>query len=406
MKHWPWGVAMGLSTAIAFGVTGVTPVWGEAIPAYRQIAQSPEDMATALLLVLEAQNALESGEDSQAEIEAALAKLAQAIPGLEAIGAPTLNLQVIAHYLSGVGHRRLRANPQALASYQRALQLSEHLTPEAAQELRGKVLNGIGLVYSDQGEITTALQFLEPALEHHRAISDRPEEAATLTNLGAVYAQLGEHRQALTLYQQALRIYQSLDDPLGQGNLLNNIGLVYHHLGEQRQALDSWQQALNVGRSLGNRRLEAASVSNLALIADGEQRRAGLGEALSHYQALGDRLHQGHILNNIGAFYAEQGNFPQALNHYQQALERLRGVGDRQGEAMSLANIASVQQRQGELTTALATIEQAIALIEELRGAIAHPKPAPNLFQPSAGLLPVLYRPVDAIASAKPRPRL
>jgi CHAT domain-containing protein len=195
-------------------------------------------------------------------------------------------------------------------------------------------LNNIGLVYSDLGEKTKALEYYNQALPILRAVGNPPGEALSLHNIGLVYSDLGEKAKALEYYNQALPILRAVGNPSGEATTLNNIGSVYYALGEQPKALEYYNQALPILRAVGN----------------------PSGEALS--------------LHNIGSVYDALGEKTKALEYYNQALTISRDVGNRSGEANILWNLSALYRTENKLPDALKNINAAIKIIESLRSEI------------------------------------
>ncbi|MEZ4687766.1 MAG: tetratricopeptide repeat protein [Bacteroidia bacterium] len=59
------------------------------------------------------------------------------------------------------------------------------------------------------------------------------------------------------------------------------------------------------------------------------------------------------ILNNIGLIYNDQGNYPRALEYYQNSLAIKEELGDQKGIAGGLVNIGIIYYGQGNYPRAL-----------------------------------------------------
>lgn len=68
-----------------------------------------------------------------------------------------------------------------------------------------------------------------------RAVSNRQEEANTLSAIGRVYESLDEKQQAIASYKQALALRRAEKDQFRQALSLNSIGSVYDDLGESER---------------------------------------------------------------------------------------------------------------------------------------------------------------------------
>ncbi|MDB9312876.1 tetratricopeptide repeat protein [Spirulina sp. CS-785/01] len=84
---------------------------------------------------------------------------------------------------------------------------------------------------------------------------------------------------------------------------------------------------------------------------DGGQFREALQSwerALEIYGRIGDRGGVADSLNGLGGVYRSLGEYQQAIAFYEQSLEIQRQIGDRQGEAGSLMGLGNVYNSLGE----------------------------------------------------------
>jgi tetratricopeptide (TPR) repeat protein len=72
------------------------------------------------------------------------------------------------------------------------------------------------------------------------------------------------------------------------------------------------------------------------------------------------------ILNNLGIFYADQGDVEQAIALYQQSLELAERIGSIQGKAATLHQMAGIYADQGDVEQAIALYQQSLELNERI----------------------------------------
>ncbi|MCG8367018.1 MAG: CHAT domain-containing protein, partial [Pseudanabaenales cyanobacterium] len=89
-----------------------------------------------------------------------------------------------------------------------------------------------------------------------------------------------------------------------------------------------------------------------------------IGEAFGTSEAL--RATEGKTLNNIGAVYHSLGDYPQALEYFQQSLAITREIGDRAAEGRTLSNIGIVYYSLGNYPQALDFYQQSLAIIRDI----------------------------------------
>ena len=67
-------------------------------------------------------------------------------------------------------------------------------------------MGNIGLIYSDKGELETALKYHTEALKIDTEIGYKKNEANDLGNIGLIYSDKGELDQALKYLAEALKV--------------------------------------------------------------------------------------------------------------------------------------------------------------------------------------------------------
>ena len=80
----------------------------------------------------------------------------------------------------------------------------------------------------------------------------------------------------------------------------------------------------------------------------------------------GDQATEALALTNLGSIHWEQGHYPQAAEHHQQALTISRGIGFPLGEALALLNLGLVYQQQGHYPLAAEHYQRSLAMCREI----------------------------------------
>jgi len=96
-------------------------------------------------------------------------------------------------------------------------------------------------------------------------------------------------------------------------------------------------------------------------------------QALDHYRRslklarqLNDKAGIARTYNNIAIIYMEQGNYPQALDHYRRSLKLKRQLNDKAGIARIYNNIAIIYYEQGNYPKALDHYRRSLKLARQL----------------------------------------
>jgi tetratricopeptide (TPR) repeat protein len=79
-----------------------------------------------------------------------------------------------------------------------------------------------------------------------------------------------------------------------------------------------------------------------------------------------DKKWKSRALNNIGGIHKAQGNYPEALKRYGEALQIDEQLGDLSGKATVLSNIGGIHKAQGNYLEALKRYEIALQIDEQL----------------------------------------
>lgn len=142
--------------------------------------------------------------------------------------------------LNGFGqlHWLRGAHAEALESYGVAAELA------TTDHMRATLLNNIGLLKRDLGDLTGAVADLEDA---RRMSSDYPDLHLTvLANLGAMLGMRGELRKAIELLEETRRLSEKHGLLLKVAAAAEGLGVAHLELGEFDEARRHLQDALNV----------------------------------------------------------------------------------------------------------------------------------------------------------------
>ena len=137
----------------------------------------------------------------------------------------------------------------------------------------------------------------------------------------------------------------------------------------KREALAA-EQAIQKAKATGARILvaQAEIAGARAYMEMGQKDKVApaLTEAQKIFQAVGDRFHEGRVLQQVGLAYYYQGKFDEARKTYEQALAIQVQLGNRSNQAKVLNGIALVLQDQNDLDGAQQYYSRALALCHEV----------------------------------------
>ena len=189
--------------------------------------------------------------------------------------------------------------------------------------------NNLGIVFLQRGELDKAIARLQAAIDL------RPENGPAHNNLAKAFLQKGQLAEAMIHYRKFLEIEpQNVE-------ARNILGTALIQQGHVREAVEQWQDALAIEPENGN------AASNLAWVfatspedsIRNGARAVELAERALHLS--GGKIPM--IFRTLGAAYAENGRFSQAIETAQHGAELANSQGN-QGLAAELQSNIAVYQ--------------------------------------------------------------
>ncbi len=239
------------------------------------------------------------------------------------------------------------------------------------------VLNELGLIYDEWGEVYEARKVFDRGLELWRAAGDVAGEAATLHNRGRLLLGLGKIEDARDDLDAALRRFRAAGNRAEEAKALIGLGDAALGSGQYQQAIELYEQDRTIQRRDGNRREEAVTLNNLGLT---RRRRGELGASEAAYQSavqifaeIGDCREEARTLHNLAILRLSRGHAEEAGELLDQAQSRIRRCGDAELEASVLLSRAETDRFLGRIEAAERNAGEAVARIESLReGPLSH----------------------------------
>ena len=222
---------------------------------------------------------------------------------------------------SGEGLLRLAAYPEAVQSYQVALQALRQL-PDSDPDREYEILSAVSLAAEQAGDWEQAASYLDEALQHTG--DDSARKAELYAGLGWLQFQRGEIQSALESLNHSQKLYASLEDVQGQSQVDYYSGVIYGHLKEWQRAAACFERYLEVCETLSLEEGCASALIELGnlyrLQRDWPRAVEYLEQGIERAQANGDFFVLARGYNYLGSCYALQGH-PGAIDTLQRALE-------------------------------------------------------------------------------------
>jgi putative nucleotidyltransferase with HDIG domain len=152
---------------------------------------------------------------------------------------------------------------EALTHYENALSAYEaigHRSPLA------RVLNNLGMVYTDLAEYERAYEALERALNISRSIGDLATEGIIHANRTELFLAQENLSAARTSCDDAYELASQTRDDNLKTDVLKCYGIIYRETGKPHLAESHLQQAIALASDLGNPLIEAEAHRELSLV--------------------------------------------------------------------------------------------------------------------------------------------
>ncbi|NGY95471.1 hypothetical protein NEOC84_001391, partial len=245
-----------------------------------------------------------------------------------------------------------------------------------------EVLNALGIIYQQQGNLNKALEYSQKALAIDLKLfgKNHPKVAACYNNLGQIYQDQGNLEKAADYTQKALAIDLKL---FGENHpkvaiCYNNLGQIHQDQGNLEKAADYTQKALAIDLKLFGENHPALTrdYNNLAQIYQDQgnldKAEDYTNKALAIDLKLFGRNHPtvAKYYSNLGQIYQDQGNLDKAANYTRKALAiGLKLFGKNHPEvAIRYSSLGQIYQHQSNLKKATDYSRQALTIDLKLFG--------------------------------------
>ena len=191
----------------------------------------------------------------------------------------------------------------------------------------GASYNAMGIIHMLHGDYNRAIADFEKAIAFHTHVQWWSGLSSEYSNLGVTESKLGHHEKALEYHLESYRIKEILEDKSGMSLSLTNISALALLYGDTAMAIEYQNYALQLSRELGDKRGIASSMTHLGDIhlLKGEYKEGfdHLEEALKISTEIGAQMSKRLALVGLFKGYLFQGDF-EAAEKYAQELVKIR----------------------------------------------------------------------------------
>ncbi len=264
--------------------------------------------------------------------------------------------------------RELYANEEAIAYYQRALELTE------SKEELATIYEGLGDVYALVGKHHNAIESYKSALDSTGQGLDKRQVAEIHRKMGRVHERNGGRDLALKHFRTGMRILESDGPSLEMVRLDSGMAFLNIRQRQYEEAIRLCQQSLDMIEKLpenvDSQKERARIYNNLGSIYLDQN---DYPSATEHFEkSLAIRIEHGNahgtavLYNNLGVVYERQGNYAKALEYHRQSFEIEKEIGDIYGLAISYTNLGLILFRKEEYSQALNHLEESVNICGDI----------------------------------------
>ena len=123
-----------------------------------------------------------------------------------------------------------------------------------------------GEVYSQLGDMDSALDYFEKSLSYGNMEGDQIHISDNLLSIGHVYRKQGDLTNASNYYQQALKYYRVLNKRQKEAQVLNHIAIIHRIRGDITQARENLENSIQLYRKYRNERSIVDPLENLGFV--------------------------------------------------------------------------------------------------------------------------------------------
>lgn len=215
---------------------------------------------------------------------------------------------------------------QAITELEKGLLLARQVGNQALQI---RILQNLGLTYSETGQVKEGMERLRMAEEIMRAIPDLSIRVRLLYTKGCTIVAAGRYEDAIVIFLEALDLARQINAPVLQAEILRKMAWVRYNSGKNEEALRYLREALPKVEGDDEPSLRAQYELRNAM---GQLYKANgnTHEALDSYHRalptaleLQDRRMAVVIIDRLGAIYHESSRFQEGVRFFEELLPQI-----------------------------------------------------------------------------------
>jgi tetratricopeptide (TPR) repeat protein len=227
-----------------------------------------------------------------------------------------------------------------------AIELCENALNEIEYKCKERcsLLNCIGAVFYNRGDLDGALGQFKESLEIVERIGDDEIKANVYNNMGVIHFDKCEYDIALDYYEKNRAIREKTGDKIGLAQCYHNIGNLYIRIGKYKDALEIFEKSYEIKKGIGDQ-VSVGDIYHSIGVVHYSQRN--YEEALEYFskcvivkQKMGDISRMSIVWGGIGLTYLNKESYEEAEKYLRKSMEGCEKFGDNSTLSYCLAGLA------------------------------------------------------------------
>lgn len=193
--------------------------------------------------------------------------------------------------------------------------------------------------------IDSSLLYAEKALKLAEALDFEEGIASAYLHFGGSYFYQSNYYSALKSFKLSLALWQKVGDKKNEAAILSNISMIYMTIGLYEKALDYNLKSQKICEEINDAGgIATAHYINASLFDNLNNEEKALSEAfiaLDLFRKQNDLRYVQSQLNNIGSIYEKQNKDSLALSYYKKSLDMADRLNNKLSYAYAMGNIGS-----------------------------------------------------------------
>jgi sensor histidine kinase YesM len=280
-----------------------------------------------------------------------------------------------AETLNAIADNYKTSNPDLMEDYaMKALKLSQKIEYKIEEGFANLNLGNVNIISGNYPEALKYFTEAQGIFENEnqtypeKNLNIKKGLAKAYGSIGIVFSEQGNYSKALQFHFKAVKIYESVNDIKKCAKVYNNIGVEYQSLGSNFKALDYFLKAQKFQEQYNDTNIGIT----LTNIANCYLKQKNNDKALDYYNKAKiaidknpDARALGEWYNNMGLFYQVNKNSEKAIENWNTAIQTFKSIDDKFGVANTYIFLGELYLNQKNFPLALLNSNIALGLSKE-----------------------------------------